>query len=269
MSNKVILVLIDGLSWQTAHDCMGVLLGLREAGRASLFRLEAELPSVSRPLYECVLTGVVPAMSGIIHNHVTRLSNQTSLFHLARAAGRTTAAAAYHWISELYNRSPYLAVRDRFTDDETLAIQHGVFYHADSYPDDHLFLDAEALRRRQDPDLLFVHSMNVDDAGHRHAYDSPQYRNAARKADLALGEHLLVWLAEGYQVIVTSDHGMNNDHSHGGILPEERQVPLFALGSAFCHDEAASIRQTEICGLAAELLGIAHDKPSPKGVLRP
>ncbi|HVI51857.1 MAG TPA: alkaline phosphatase family protein [Candidatus Sulfotelmatobacter sp.] len=269
MSNKVILVLIDGLAWQTAHDCMGCLLGLKEAGRASLYRLEAALPSISRPLYECLLTGVPPVDSGVIHNHVTRLSNQTSLFHLASAAGRKTAAAAYHWISELYNRSPYVAVRDRFTDDPGLPIQRGIFYHADSYPDDHLFLDAEHLRRTYDPDFLFVHSMNVDDAGHRHGYDSPQYRNAARKADLHLADHLLGWLEQGYQVIVTSDHGMNNDHSHGGVLPEERLVPLFTLGSAFSHAGQAAVRQTELCGLAADLLGIEHQKPRNPELLRP
>ncbi len=261
MPSKVILVLVDGLAWQAAHDCMGCLQGLREAGRASLYRLDSALPSVSRPLYECVLTGVPPVESGIINNHVTRLSNQTSIFHLARQAGKTTAAACYHWVSELYNRSPYVAVRDRHTHDESLPIQHGLFYHADHYPDDHLYLDAEHLRHAHDPDFLFIHPMNVDDAGHKHGYDSAQYRNAARKTDLALAEHLLVWLDAGYQVIVTSDHGMNNDHSHGGILPEERQVPLFVLGDAFSHAGDVAVRQTEICGLVADLLGVPHHKP--------
>lgn len=268
MSGKVILVLIDGLAWQTAHDCMGCLQGLREAGRASLFQFHSALPSLSRPLYECILTGAPPAVSGIIHNGISRPSSQTSLFHLARGAGRTTAAAAYHWVSELYNRSPYDAVRDRFTDDENLPIQHGIFYHADPYPDDHLLLDAEHLRRAHDPDLLFIHTMNVDDAGHRFGYDSPQYRNSARRIDTMLGESVLNWLDAGYQVIITSDHGMNNDRTHGGLLPEERTVPLFAFGTAFRHDELAAIAQTEICGLAADLLGIPHDKARPLALLR-
>lgn len=56
------------------------------------------------------------------------------------------------------------AVRDRFTNDPEQLIQHGIFYHQDTYPDSHLYLDAEWLRHHHDPDFLLVHSMNVDDA---------------------------------------------------------------------------------------------------------
>jgi predicted AlkP superfamily pyrophosphatase or phosphodiesterase len=115
--------------------------------------------------------------------------------------------------------------------------------------------------------------MNVDDAGHRFGYDSPQYRNAARTIDGLLSLEIPQWLAHGYQVLVTSDHGMNNDRSHGGVLPEERQVPLFTIGSRFAHTQAntkinpnidtldVTIRQTEICGLVADLLGLQHSYP--------
>ncbi|MGV8894395.1 MAG: alkaline phosphatase family protein [Burkholderiaceae bacterium] len=261
MNRKVILVVIDGLTWQVAHDGMGFLQGLCEAGRASLYRFECELPSLSRPLYECILTGVRPVDSGVVHNDVVRLSKEESIFDLARKAGLKTAAAAYHWVSELYNRAPYDAVRDRFTDDDSLPIQHGVFYHADSYPDDHLLLDGEILRRRHDPDLLLIHPMNTDDAGHRHGLDSAQYRNTARRFDNALSAYLPLWIEQGYQIVVTSDHGMNNDHTHRGVLPEERQVPLFVIGRQFSHDATAQARQTELCGLIAALLGVAHHKP--------
>ena len=261
MRNKVILIVIDGLAWQVAHDCLGYLQALREAGHASLYRFDCALPSLSRPLYECILTGVEPVDSGIVHNGITRRSNQQSLFHLARQAGLTTAAAAYHWISELYNQSPYDAARDRFTDDETLAIQHGVFYHVDDYPDSHLLLDAETLRLRHDPDLLLIHPMNVDDAGHRFGLDSAEYRNSARRIDVLLSGWLPQWVDAGYQIMVTSDHGMNQDHSHGGRLPEERQVPLFVLGKRFSHRPGLELQQTELCGIAADLLGLKHNKP--------
>ncbi len=38
--------------------------------------------------------------------------------------------------------------------------------------------------------------------------------------DSLLADLLPQWLAEGYQVVITSDHGMNNDLSHGGTLAE-------------------------------------------------
>ncbi|WP_374442077.1 alkaline phosphatase family protein [Pseudomonas panipatensis] len=268
MSHPVILVILDGLNYRVAHDCMGHLQALCHAGRGRLYRLECELPSLSRPLYECILTGVAPIDSGILHNGVSRLSTQSSLFHYARDAGLRTAAAAYHWISELYNRSPFDQALDRHTEDPALPIQHGHFYWTDHYPDSHLFADAENLRRRYAPEVLLVHPMNIDDAGHQYGLNSPQYRNSARRADVLLSEYLRQWLDAGYQVMVTADHGMNDDRSHGGLLAEEREVPLFVFGAAFDLQADAQPRQVELCGTLCEILGVAHDKPACRELLQ-
>ncbi|WP_404438489.1 alkaline phosphatase family protein [Stutzerimonas chloritidismutans] len=258
---KAILVVLDGLNYQVAEHALGHLQAYCMAGRGALYRLRCELPALSRPLYECILTGATPIDSGVVHNDVVRLSTQRSIYHYARDAGLSTAAAAYHWVSELYNRAPFQAARDRHSETPELPIQHGHFYYEDHYPDSHLFADAESLRLRYNPDFLLVHPMNIDDAGHKHGLDSSQYRNAARRADILLADHLQRWLDDGYQVAVTADHGMNNDRSHNGLLPEEREVPLFVLGSAFSLDPAARPKQTELCGTLCELLGVPHDKP--------
>lgn len=269
MQHKVIVVLVDGLAAEVAH-CMGYLCGMVEAERGLHTTLSAALPSLSRPLYECILTGVPPVASGITHNGVTRLSQHDSIFHLARAAGKRTAAAAYHWVSELYNQSPWLAARDRFTHDEQLPIQHGCFYWDDAYPDSHLLMDGEWLRSQYDPDFLLIHPMGVDDAGHQFGLDSRQYRNQARRMDSLLAELLPQWLAEGYQVVITSDHGMNNDLSHGGTLAEERTVPLWLFGDAFVErwPDGVAIAQTQLCALMADLLGVPHDKPAAPPLLK-
>ncbi|MCU9950472.1 alkaline phosphatase family protein [Pseudomonas sp. PDM13] len=268
MKHKAILVLLDGLNHGVAQHAMGHLQAYCAAGRAALYKLECELPALSRPLYECILSGVPPIDSGIVHNDVSRLSNQRSVFHYARDAGLTTAAASYHWFSELYNRSPFDAARDRHTEAPELPIQHGHFYWADHYPDAHLFADAESLRLRHAPDFLLVHPMNIDDAGHKHGLDTPQYRNSARVADIILAEYLQRWLDAGYQVLVTADHGMNNDRSHNGLLTEEREVPLFVLGDAFSLDGYAQPKQTDLCGTLCELLGVPHDKPVCRELLK-
>jgi predicted AlkP superfamily pyrophosphatase or phosphodiesterase len=268
MAHKVILVLLDGLSYQVAQHALGHLQAYCQAGRAALYKLNCELPALSRPLYEAILTGVAPIDSGIVNNDVTRLSNGHSVFHYARNTGLKTAAAAYHWISELYNRTPFEAGRDRHTNDLSLPIQHGHFYYADHYPDSHLFADAESLRRLHQPDFLLVHPMNIDDAGHKHGLDSSQYRNSARSADVQLATYIQNWLDDGYQVVVTADHGMNNDRSHNGLLSEEREVPLFVLGSAFSLNPAAQPTQLQLCGSVCELLGVSHNKPVCQELLK-
>lgn len=258
MPNKVILAIIDGLNYQVAHNCMGYMNGLVETGKSLRKQLRCETPGLSRPLYEAILTGKHPIESGIVHNHIARTSTQTSIFSLAREQGLSTAAAAYHWISELYNRAPFDQLRDRFTNDQTMNIQNGIFYWQDHYPDDHLYAEAEYLRKQHQPDFMLILSMNVDNAGHQFGLDSRQYRNAARDIDALLSLYIPKWLEEGYQIIITSDHGMNNDHTHGGTPDEEREVPFFAIGNAFDESSTANIRQLEICGLICDLLGIEN-----------
>lgn len=265
---KTILVLIDGLNYATADRCLGYLKALCRQGLGQSYIVRCELPALSRPLYECVLTGVTPVVSGIVNNRIIRLSHQKSIFHYATAAGLTTAAAAYHWVSELYNRAPFVAARDRHTDDTTLPIQHGHFYYADHYPDSHLFADAESLRIRYQPDFLFIHSMNVDDAGHCHGQDSRQYRDAARAVDSMMSDYLPTWLDEGYQIIITADHGMDDDGNHCGSADIETLVPFFVFGSAFSLCSSAEIQQTEICGTVCQLLGVTHDKPFSHTLLK-
>ena len=268
MKHNVILVVLDGLNYEVARHAMGHLQAYVQAKRAALYKLHCELPSLSRPLYECILTGVTPIDSGIVHNNVSRLSNQRSIYHYARDAGLTTAAAAYHWVSELYNQSPFLASRDRHTANPELPIQYGHFYWSDHYPDSHLFADAEHLRLQHAPHFLLIHPMNIDDAGHKQGLDSAQYRNSARTADVILADYLQNWLDAGYQVLVTADHGMNNDRSHNGLLTEEREVPLFVIGDAFSLSSVAAPKQTELCGTICQLLGVAHDKPVCQELLK-
>lgn len=231
--SKVIYIVLDGLRFDTAVSQLGYVYHLVEKSKSSLYKVKSELPSLSRPLYEVLLTGTPSWQNGITSNQTVRLSTQKSLFHLAREKGLTTAAAAYHWVSELYNRAPFHYLEDREQHHADLPIQHGKFYFDDTYPDSHLFLDAEHLRRTYDPDFLYIHSMNIDDAGHKFTSDSAQYRGSALMADNILAQLLPIWMAADYHIIITSDHGMNEDGHHGGTGQSERDVPLFAISSAF------------------------------------
>jgi predicted AlkP superfamily pyrophosphatase or phosphodiesterase len=127
--SKVILVLSDGLRFDTAAASMGYLGHLVEAKLASLYKVTGELPSMSRPMYETVHTGLTVSEHGIVSNLIVRPSTKPNVFRCARDAGKTTAAAAYYWFAELYNRAPFDRIDDRETDDDSLSIQH-----RDSHP---------------------------------------------------------------------------------------------------------------------------------------
>lgn len=267
MRTKVILIILDGLRFDVAQFSMGFLTHLLEVSQASLYKVITELPTLSRPLYEVLLTGTPVSINGITTNSIARRSHQVSLFQLARQQGLTTAAAAYHWFSELYNQYPFDPFTDREQHHLDRSIQHGKFYFEDAYPDSHLFADAEVLRQDWQPDLMLVHPMGLDYAGHNFGSDSKQYRKQALSTDSLLAQYLPVWRSAGYEILITADHGMNADGQHGGNLPDVREVPLFCLGQGFKPGVyLEGISQLAIAPLICEMMSLPYSdamKPVP------
>jgi predicted AlkP superfamily pyrophosphatase or phosphodiesterase len=227
--SKIILVLADGLRYDVSRDNMGFLGHLVETKQASLYKMIGELPSMSRQMYETVHTGVPSSVHGIVANSIVRLSRMPNIFQAVKEAGRVTAAAAYYWVSELYNRAPYDYINDKEVDDENLTIQHGRFYTEDEYPDIELFRTSALLVRKFSPDYLLVHPMGLDYRGETFGSDTKEYRNHATRQDIYLAPLLMEWKELGYTVLITADHGINKDGSHGGTTPEQREVPLFVV----------------------------------------
>ena len=255
---KVVLVLSDALRYDVAVAGMGFLGHLVEVKLASLYKVIGELPTMSRPMYETVHTGLPVTEHGVISNRVVRRSKVPNIFQAAREAGKTTAAAAYFWFSELYNRVPYDPIDDREVDDESLLVQHGRFYTQDFYPDIELFVTAGMLVRKFDPDYLLVHPMGMDDFGHKYGADSNEYYRNAVHQDVALANLIPEWMERGYNVLVTGDHGMGANKRHGGTTPEVREVPLYLIrpGVPGAGDTGEVISQLQIAPTVCRLLGV-------------
>ena len=257
-TTKVILVLSDALRYDTAVAGMGYLGHLVEIKLASLYKVIGELPSLSRPMYETIHTGLPVSEHGVLANHVVRRSEKPNIFQLAVEGGLTTAAAAAFWFSELYNRAPYDLIEDREVDDPTLCIQHGRFYYQDEYPDIDLFATAGMLVRKFNPDYLLVHPMGMDHMGETYGADSSEYRNQAIRQDAMMTTLLAEWIKIGYNILVTGDHGINTDKLHGGTTREVREVPLYILqpGIAGLGDTGEVISQLQIAPTICKLLGL-------------
>ena len=256
---KVIFVILDGCGFDLAQECCGFLEHMAESGNAAKYKVRSQLPSMSRPLYATLLTGLPVYRHGVGNNLVNHKLEADSVFSLCRKENRTTAAAAYFWMSELfqYGQFDYAEHRHQLHGDGN--IQHGLYYFEDEYPDSHLFLDAEFLRRSFAPDFLLAHSMNIDHAGHAYGVGSMQRSLAAIQADAVLSALVPVWLAAGANVVITADHGAGAHGLHGGNTPEQRTVPLYLLGPGIRKrvDTEQTIDQLWVAPLLCQLLGIA------------
>jgi predicted AlkP superfamily pyrophosphatase or phosphodiesterase len=255
--NKIIMVLIDGLNASVGKPYMGYLQHLVEHKVARYTEVQSELPSNSRPLYETLMTGLQPLNHGILHNDIVRQSLYPNLFSKVREAGGVTAAAAYYFFSEIYNHVPFNPVADRIQLDSRKAIQYGIFYKDEAYPDRDLMADASWLISSFLPDFMLIHPMQTDTAGHKSGADSDEYIMTVRRMDEHLSLHLPDWMKKGYSVLITADHGMGEANDHGGDLEKERQVPLWAAGPAFSGvDLNTEMPQTEITGLLEQALSL-------------
>ena len=256
---KVILVLIDGLRYDTATEEMGFLEASVINNSASRWKMRCALPSLSRPLYETIHTGLPPLEHGITGNSMNWPSSHANVFSIAHLAGRRTAAAAYSWIAELYHHAPYDPVLDREIDDESRIIQHGRFYTEDETPDLEVFRDAEMLIQKFSPDYLLIHPMGCDYIGHQQGGESNAYKRQAARADTLLAERVPAWIDRGYHVLVTSDHGMDIQGWHGGTREEVTAVPFYHLGCNNHNVQEEEVSQLSVAPTVLRLMGLQPD----------
>ena len=78
---------------------------------------------------------------------------------------------------------------------------------------------------------------------------------AAPVIQLALARWLPEWTSAGYAVLVTSDHGMDDDGRHNDNSEASRRVPLWLAGEGFKNTPLPA-DQTQIAGLVCRALGI-------------
>ena len=85
--------------------------------------------------------------------------------------------------------------------------------------------------------------------------------------DVLLARLLPGWLREGYDVVVTADHGMDEFGLHGGPDDGVRRVPLYLFSSLLAKGGAEigqTIAQTSLAALFCRLLGV-----SPADTMQP
>lgn len=264
MKKKLILVLIDALNYDS-RDYLGYMKALCKEKKANEYKVSTELPSLSRPLYELILTGVSPIKSGVVNNEVSRLSKFESVFSLANKNNLKTGASAYYWIGELYNFGKFNYLDNMEVDSKKLNINHGRFYWEDEHPDKYVFAQGELIRRKNMIDFLLIHPMNVDDRGHKYGGKSKEYKDTVRKESNILSKYIPIWLEENYEIIVTSDHGMSEEGNHGGNFSDENTVPLWIIGKELKNirlkkDKEGCISQKIIAPLCCDILGIKKSK---------
>jgi predicted AlkP superfamily pyrophosphatase or phosphodiesterase len=234
---RVTIISIDGLR-PDAILSTGAPNILALAGRgAYTWRARTVMPSTTLPSHVSMLSGVEPAVHGIVWDEYEpargRLSVPT-IFSVARDRGKRTAVVtgkskfAYFCDSGACDS---WTIADRSDDDVVGRVSGG-------------------------PDLLFVHLPDVDRTGHALQWMSDAYLTAVRRADDVVGR-IVAALPPDTTVILTADHGGHVD-GHGTSEPVDVTIPWVIAGPHTAKGKAlsATIRTVDTAATAAYVLGV-------------
>ena len=264
MKNKLLLIIIDGVSWRNFRRLFGNLEGWVQSGDARLFKMRACLPSMSGPCYASIHTGVTPQEHGIFLNDARFRIEMPDIFsEVAKAGGKNGAVTHSYW-SEFFNRYPFDVVRDLEYDEPNGPIHHGRFHTMTGYGHDNqmtpsdvdLFGTLTMLATRFGIDYGILHTCTLDSMGHRFGHDNSHMDNACATMDAMLAAFLPKWREAGYEVIVTADHGQSDRGHHGGHEDEQQDVALYYFGDADVIDDIEVLDQTQLAPTVLQRLGV-------------
>ncbi len=250
LSERVVVVIIDGLREDTSHQ-MPAVQALR--GRGADLPSWTELPAISMPGYTALGTGAYPDFSGVTTNRYQGPLQIDSIFAQAQQAGLSTGLATMTLWEDLY--APWASFV------YTASWSASGDYRETAWTTEAIGQVARERIQAGDVALLYVHFGEVDEAGHQYGGNSPEYLEAALHVDAEIAAlvELLDWSRD--TLVVTADHGMLDDMrgaggGHGGGEEESRRVPLVLAGRGIAPGSYPDGGQADVVPTIAALLGL-------------
>lgn len=265
LAHKLLLIILDGVPERNFRRLFGNLEGWVLSGQARVWKHRAVVPSISGPCYASIHTGTPPQVHGVLANEIRfRIPLPDIFSEVTKAGGRTGAVAHTYW-TEFFHRFPLDLVRDLDYDEPGAPIAHGRFHSMTGYGHDNqmtpsdvdLFATLTMLTERFAVDYAMLHTCTLDSMGHRFGHDCLAMDNACLHMDTMLAAFLPRWLRNGYEVIVTADHGQTDRGTHGGHEDLQQDTALYWFGGGSGPPPGATIGQLQLAPTILNRLGVA------------
>jgi hypothetical protein len=255
LAKRVIVVVIDGCRLDRFHEASKPYLERMMARGTVYSSVETVYPARTVVCFSSMLTGAPPETHGIASNLVLKLGLKVeSVFDVLRRAGKKGRLVG---IAHLI---------DAFGDDVTSVTSVA---HNDRI-DHNLLAAAKRELELEEPDLLVVQLLAVDQNGHVRGTYYPEYVERIEITDRLI-EEFMGWCEErGYvdeetTVVLMADHGQGRGiGAHGHLSEGERYVPFALWGSGIAAgkvvEEPASI--LDLAPTVCYLLGVEPPRSS-------
>ncbi len=219
---RFIVIVIDGCRADRLLEADTPCIDrLRQEG-ADYINTATVYPARTVTGFSSMFTGAPPKLHGMSSNFVPSLGVKCeSIFDSLRSAGMTGKLVG---IAHLV---------DAFGDENVETVT--AVTHNDEI-DDALTARAQAVMEQEDPDLLILQLLSVDQTGHARGSYNSEYLSKIETSDRII-EDFLGWCRDsGYledaTVLVTADHGQGiGIGGHGHMSPSEIYVPCILWGA--------------------------------------
>ena len=241
-NGKVAVISIDGLRPDAIQQTGAPNIMALVSRGAFSWRAQTIFPSHTLPSHVSMLTGYGPEEHGMTWDDYEPARGQImvpTIFGLARAKGLRTGMVA--------GKEKFTYFRDAGGCD--------TFALAAALDDD--VASRAVLAAAARPDLLFVHLPQVDLTGHVKQWMSPEYLEAVRRADAAVGR-IVAALPADTTIILTADHGGHGDgHSAGNS--QDSTIPWVIAGPSTARGKqlTSGVSTMDTAATAAFVLGVA------------
>jgi uncharacterized membrane protein YbhN (UPF0104 family) len=258
ISRRFIVIAIDGCRADRLLEASTPCIDRLRAEGTDFRDVSTVYPARTVTCFTSMLTGAAPHVHGMHSNFVPRLGVKCdSVFAALRRNGMSGKLVG---IAHLI---------DAFGDD----VRSVTAVMDNDDIDDALVAQAKRVMQDEDPDLLVLQLLSVDQTGHARGSYYPEYLRKIEETDRKV-EAFLAWCeAQGFledaTVLITADHGQGiGIGGHGHMSPPEITIPCVLWGAGVepgtTSDEPRSI--TDIAPTITHYLGIeapAHSVGSP------
>ncbi|MES2594440.1 MAG: alkaline phosphatase family protein [Verrucomicrobiota bacterium] len=198
-------------------------------------------PTISGPGWSTLFTGVFASKHGVLGNgdkftagHFTQFPHYFRYLREAKPQAWLGSIVGDTWPE--VNSILLTGSGEKLANDTTI-VSHEIVMEGEKarkLNDANVAKEAVRCLSQENPDVLFLHFLDVDHAGHQFGFSTaiPQYVSTLQQLDKYIGTVMAALQArpqfkdESWLVIVMTDHG-GLERKHGGQSPEERQIFAF------------------------------------------
>jgi predicted AlkP superfamily pyrophosphatase or phosphodiesterase len=249
MSEKVILILVDGMTSESVETCSHSFIQKMLSDSIGNIYSTTVMPSVTLPCHMSLFHSVPPQRHGILTNtYVPQVRPIEGLMEQLNKHNKTSAFF-YNWEQ----------LRD-LSQPGSLAYSCCIsMYH---YVNSDIMLTDRALQYAAEfsPDFIFLYLGETDEVGHKCGWNSKEYQSQVYDSWSCI-EKVFNAVGNTYNIIVTADHG-GHDCMHGTDDPRDMKIPIIISGisTLAASDKMASANIIDIAPTITTLMDIKENE---------